>query len=202
MAGRYQAGASRRYRALTARDAARADRLGVSQADYPGQLRETAVRRIQRGALRDFGGRNRVAVTGSEDGMQISIDVLTIEERRALDSNRSLRAQWNRVIKSFADLVQERARRLSRPTYETGLFSSSWKAKTTGNGAKIRIALTNRAPYAKYVHRSGAPRDRTVVKTYIRPMVAAARSELLNELVTIRSRLLDAIRAAVLAGGG
>lgn len=200
MAGRSQSRAAARYRSLLQSDRDRAARAGVDEASFPGQLRFDAIRSIQRGALRDFAGRDVRPVTEA-DGLRINVRSWTAEERRAISANRTIKNQLNRIFKSFAVNIQNRARRLSRRAYETGLFSSSWKSKTSMTaGVVSKIELTNRAPYAKYVHFAGTPRNQTVVETVIKPMVKQAERELERELVTQRAALLDAIREAVMAG--
>lgn len=144
------------------------------------QLRFDAERTLAMAATADFRRRRarRVDVTTDDRDLSISLEGITRDMLQAASADKALMRAWNRAMKNFARTVQARARKLSRIAYETGLFSSSWKAVVQGSGVRLRILLTNRAPYARYVHASGTARSSTVIETRIKPMLRQSALEL------------------------
>ena len=123
-------------------------------------------------------------------GLELQIDV---PDTRA-DMTRALRAQVNRLLRNAAESLADRAAQINRRRgYDTGLMSSSWKGKVTGDLDAFTITLTNPAPYAGYAKQAGADwhAGRTIVETYIRPMVRKARKEIEGQL---KQLILDAVR--------
>jgi hypothetical protein len=130
----------------------------------PAQLTRGSRRLIQRAALADSRGRGRNAVS-----ISFSVNIFSDAQLTAISDDRQLRAEWNRAVRNLGALLQRKARQLSRPTYDTGLFSSSWDAVLVGSGLKLGIRLVNTVYYAGWVRRSG--QRQTVVDRHIRPMV-------------------------------
>lgn len=158
----------------------------------PQQLRFDSRRIIQRAALSDRRtGRNAVSIS-------FTLSVFTNRQLSVMVADRELRARWNRLVRNFAAILQRRARQLSRPTYDTGLFSSSWDARVTGSGLLLRVALENQAPYAGYVHRRG--QRETVLERYIKPMVRKETERFLGDILPPDGPLTGPIKDAVLAG--
>lgn len=156
-------------------------------------------------ARRGFGDRPRRAVT-SREGLSISARTLvTAEERRLIEDNRTLAASLNRVLenlgKRWVAAVQKRIRELG--AIKSRLFISSWRAvrfkdRSTVNNA---VRLTNAAPYALYVHPKGTPKTRTIVNYDIRrellPQFAEQMVEDFDRI--LRPQLAKALRARILA---
>ena len=144
-------------------------------------LRFTAVRELQAKALA------RATKLAPVSGLTISLDV-TLPD---VGSPREAVAGLRRVGDNFGARLVDESRKISRPTYDTGLFMSSWKAETrVSDAGKLSVTLRNPVPYARYVHRSGE-RGRTVVETYIQPMIARRRSELVQDVATLIRRLVQ-----------
>jgi hypothetical protein len=159
-----------------------ASRFGSSRGS--GRLSERARRVIQRAALADTRGRSRAALTGSA-ALEVDISVVSVFGRQGADvlaRNRDLQARWNKLFNNFGKLLVRRATGLSKPTRETGLFMSSWKAEYKRAGQlRQSIRLENRVPYAGFVHRKGE-RGRTVVETYVLPMVRDEAARFASDL--------------------
>lgn len=144
-------------------------------------LRFTAIRDLQAIALQ------RATKLGSVEGLTLSVAV-TLPE---IGSQREAVTGLRRVASNFGDRLVDDARKISRRTYDTGLFMSSWRAEAkVSEAGEVSVTLRNPAPYARYVHRSGE-RGQTVVDAYIRPAVARRRSELIEDVSTLIRRLVQ-----------
>lgn len=131
--------------------------------------------------------------------LSMSASYFTARQASVVGGDRTLRASLNRVLRSFAQQVRRKAERLSAPTYDTGLFFSSWSAVVRMRGTRFTIELKNSAPYAEFVHRRNE--RRTVINRYIRPMLRDELTRLTKELNSeLRAPLLNEIRRRA-AGG-
>ena len=173
----------------------------VGDTEARGLLRFDVQREVLDFRNRTFVGRRRAPVVGGS-GLEIQISrVLSTEEVTAIAADRAASAAFNRAIDAGAERLLSRVRKVTRPTYETGLFYSAWRVKNRKTrGLKGTIELENPAPYALYVHRKGAPRTRTVVNTYVKPLVKTAAAELVDDLVAVLKR--RAVQAALSKMGG
>jgi len=96
-----------------------------------------------------------------------------------------VRTAVNRLLRNAAMTLADRAAQINRRVgYDTGLMSSSWKGKVTGDVDKFTILLSNPTPYAAVAKRAGADwkAGRTILNTYIRPMLVKARKEIGDEV--------------------
>lgn len=145
-------------------------------------LRFTAVRDLQAAAMA------RATTLAPVSGLRLTVSVSLPD----IAPQREVIAGLRRVGQNVAARVVDDARRLSTPTYETGLFKSAWKApvEVTADG-RIIIDLQNPAPYAGYVHRAGERAKGTVVDLYIRPAVAKRRRELVEDVATLINRFIQ-----------
>lgn len=159
-----------------------------------GQLRFDVQKTVLGQALQRFGNRPSKAV--GRGGLTFDIAMLfSASERDAVEANRAFRTELNRLIQNTGARLVERARAVSRPTYKTGLFSSSWRVERQTSkiaGLNSEVSLTNKAPYALYVHRKGTPKSATVVNKYIKPLVRKAIDEIVDD-VTNSTRLRQLI---------
>lgn len=162
-------------------------------------LRFDTQREVLAMRLREAGGNASGAIAGGE-GLSINIAaVLNTGEISALSADRAAAAVIGRVTDAAAARLLDRVRQVSRPTYDTGLFYSSWRARTgTQGGLRTQIELTNQAPYAAYVHRKGTNEDRKVVELYVKPLVRGAALELLDDIVQALARRLPRLALAKL----
>lgn len=158
----------------------------------PQQLTAGSRRSLRKAVLQDTS-------TRASTSMSFSVNVFTNAQLSVIEGDRRLLAAWRRIVRNYAAILQRRARQLSRPTYDTGLFSSSWTAAVRGEGADLRVVLANLTPYSDYVHRSGE--SRTVVDRYIRPMVIEERARFLRD-VAGPGPLTAAIRRRIVASMG
>lgn len=125
-------------------------------------------------------GRRSYRVTAAA-GLELQVD---LPDTRA-DMTRDLRAKVNRLLQNAAATLVDRAAEINRKRgYDTGLMASSWKGKVTGDADSFVIGLSNATPYATVAKQAGADwrAGRTIVETYIRPMVRKARKEIEGEL--------------------
>lgn len=149
---------------------------------------------VQRKALdlrnRQFGDARRAPInvrgtevgTGKGLGFEVGF-ALSADEIAAINAVPKIRRQLNRIADNAGARLLRRVQEVSRQTYETGLFYSGWRFRTDiGSDLTLRIELQNPAPYALYVHRKGTPKERTIVNTYVKPLVQAAIDELLADL--------------------
>lgn len=145
---------------------------------------------VARKLLQDVGGTGAGSVAPGEAGLSVRLDmVLTAPEITALASDRAAAAMVGRVVEAAAKRLEERIRKVSRPTYKTGRFYSLWRVKVGSRGGlKSSIEAVNQTPYALYVHRKGTPKERTVVNTYVKPLVEQASQEVLEDLVAVMRR--------------
>lgn len=144
-------------------------------------LRFTAVRDLQAAAVK------RSTTLSPVAGLDITLSV-TLPD---IGNKREAVAGLRRVAGNFGARLVDEARKISRPTYDTGLFISSWTDDTrVSDDGQITVTLRNPAPYATHVHRKGE-RGRTVAETYIRPMVARRRSELVEDVSDLIRRLVQ-----------
>ena len=159
-----------------------------------GQLRFDVQRTVLGQALQRFGNRPSKAV--GRGGLTFDIAMLfSAGEREAVEANSKFRVELNRLIRNTGQRLVERARKVSYQTRKTDLFWSSWaieRETTAISGLNSKISLTNKAPYALYVHRKGTPKSATVVNKYIKPLVRKAIDEIVDD-VTSSSRLRQLI---------
>jgi hypothetical protein len=102
-----------------------------------------------------------------------------------------VRTAVNRLLRNAAATLVDRATQINRRVgYDTGLMSSSWKGKVTGNADKFTILLSNPTPYAAVAKRAGSDwrAGRTILNTYIRPMLVKARKEIGDEVKRLIER--------------
>jgi len=140
--------------------------------------------------LDTFRGRP-VPVQGG-DGLALNAAMLlNATELARATTDRTLRAALNKIMRNAAKRAIDKVRALSRPTYETGAFMSSWSVQLddVGGGLKLRMSMQNPVPYSLYVHRKGTRRDKTVVNTYVIPYI---REQLQRELIEDISGKLSA----------
>jgi hypothetical protein len=140
--------------------------------------------------LDEFRGR-AVPVQGGEGlGLNASL-LLSAGELARATTDRTLRAALNRIMRAAAKRALDKLRAFSRPTYRTGTFMSNWSVdlEDVGGGLRLMVDFSNPTPYAKYVHRAGTPRSRTVVNTYVVPYI---KEQLQRELVEDLSNKLSA----------
>jgi len=159
-----------------------------------GQLRFDVQRTVLGQALQRFGNRASKAVKRGGLTFDIAM-VFSADERAAVEANTKFRVELNRLIQNTGARLVARARDVSRATYKTGLFSSSWRIERQASkiaGLNSELSLTNRAPYALYVHRKGTPKSATVVNKYIKPLVRKAIDEIVDD-VTNSTRLRQLI---------
>jgi len=129
--------------------------------------------------------------------------LLTEQEADLVRRRRGIAATMRRIVDNAGKRGVDRIRKVSRPTYDTGLFYSAWRAERTddsGTGLRLDLAFLNPAPYAIWVHRRGTSKQQTVVNTYVRPIVDQVANELVEDLVKPVDSLRDAVREEVLAG--
>lgn len=159
-----------------------------------GQLRFDVQRTVLGQALQRFGNRPSKAV--GRGGLTFDIAMLfSASERDAVEANTKFRVELNRLIRNTGARLVDRARAASYPTRKTDLFWSSWaieRETTTIAGLNSKVNLTNKAPYALYVHRKGTPKSATVVNKYIKPLVKKAIDEIVDD-VTNSTRLRQLI---------
>lgn len=155
---------------------------------------------------RQFGAARRASINvrgtevGSGEGLGLDVGlVLTEEEAAAIGSSKKLTRELNKIVNNAGARLLRRVQEVSRATYDTGLFYSAWRVRTVKNGdAKFRIELQNSAPYALYVHRAGTPRDKTVVNTYIKPLIQQSIDEVLEDLTGVSGVLSKALAGVIL----
>lgn len=155
-----------------------------------GQLRFDTIRKAQAIRDRQFGGARRASInvrdtevgTGKGLGFEVGL-FLNADEISAINSVPKLKRELNRIVGNLGARLLDKVQQVSKPTYEYGLFYSGWRIKTNvGGDLKLRVELSNPAPYALYVHRKGTDKSRTVVNTYVKPLVQRAMQELLEDL--------------------
>ena len=106
-------------------------------------------------------------------------------QQAAVADKPGLGARARKLVRNAADGIVREAQKISKRTYDTGLFISSWRAKTDfSDEGRFKILVSNTAPYANYVKRAGSDwkAGRTVVETYIMPMVRTERKRLIADL--------------------
>lgn len=156
----------------------------VPRSDKPrsgGLLRFTTVADLQEIAMR------KARSVAPIDGLSLSV-TLEPSDLARVAVDRTFGAEMRRVGSKIADKAVDQARKISKKTYDTGLFMSSWRATVTTDLVGVRVELSNSAPYASYVHRSGE-RSNTVLNGYIRPMVRKLRGELAADMKAAIRRL-------------
>jgi len=160
---------------------------------------------------RQFGGARRASInvadtevgTGRGLGFQVSF-AFTPQELADINSVPKLRQQLNRIVRNTGARLLDRVKTVSAPTRVTGLFKDSWRIKSDiigsvdAGGVKLRLEVSNDAPYALYVHRKGTPKEKTVVNTYVKPLVQRAIDELLDDLTGSSGVLPRALRGRIL----
>jgi hypothetical protein len=157
-------------------------RASASDLDTRPLIRFDA-RRALLDAANARAGQKSYRVTAAA-GLELQIDVPDVRA----DMTRDLRAKVNRLLQNAASTLVDRAAEINRRRgYDTGLMSSSWKGKVTGDADSFVINLTNATPYASVAKQAGADwrAGRTIVETYIRPMVRKARKEIEGQLKTL-----------------
>ena len=155
----------------------------------PRQLTAGSVRTIRRGALADISRGSR-----NSSSMGFSVNIFTRKELSVMAAEKDIAATWNRIVRNFAALLQRKAREISRPTYDTGLFSSSWTAAARGSGVKLRVILENLTPYAGHVRRKrGAPK----VVDKVRGMVTSETERFLDDAT--RGQIAASVKDRILA---
>ena len=160
---------------------------------------------------RQFGDARRASVnvagtevgTGKGLGFEVGF-ALTRQEIADIESVPKLKAQLNRIVRNAGARLLDRVQDVSRATYETGLFYSGWRIKSDvigtvdAGGLKLRIELSNPAPYALYVHRKGTKPNKTIVNTYVKPLVQRSIDEILEDLTGSSGVLPRALRGRIL----
>lgn len=160
---------------------------------------------------RQFGDARRASInvagtevgTGKGLGFEIGF-ALSRQELAEINSVPKLRNQLNRIARNGGARLLSRVKAVSAPTRVTGLFKDSWRIKSDiigsvdSGGLKLRLELSNDAPYALYVHRKGTPAEKTVVNTYVKPLVQQAIDELLEDLTGESGVLPSALRGLIL----
>ena len=160
---------------------------------------------------RQFGGARRASInvadtevgTGRGLGFQVSF-AFTPQELSDIESVPKLKQQLNRIVRNAGARLLDRVQDVSRATYETGLFYSGWRIKSDvigtvdAGGLKLRIELSNPAPYALYVHRKGTKPNKTIVNTYVKPLVQRSIDEILEDLTGSSGVLPRALRGRIL----
>lgn len=165
---------------------------------------------VQREALRlrdrQFGGARRASInvagtevgTGRGLGFEVGF-ALTPDEVEAINASKRLKREMSRIVGNAGKRLLDRVQKASRATYDTGLFYSGWRIKAdVGGDLKLRIELSNPAPYALYVHRKGTPRSKTVVNTYVKPLVQETIDEILDDLTGVSGVLTRGLAGIVL----
>lgn len=141
-----------------------------------------------------------VPVTRASAGLTISTaGRLSRTEWRAVTGSRTMRAILGRIMRNGAARLLRRVQDASKPTYIPGLFLSGWRIvrdESSDIAFPDRLTLENPVPYASYVHRKGTPRRATVVRVYVRPLVAQMRDELAEDLA--RADVTQAIQHLVM----
>ncbi len=152
-------------------------------------IRFDALRTLQTAADR------RISIASPVAGLDININ-LTGDQMAAIDAKPTLGARARRMVRNAADGIVREAQKISKRTYDTGLFISSWRAKTDfSDEGRFKILVSNTAPYASYVKRAGADwkAGRTVVDTYIMPMIRTERKRLIADL---KSAIVQDVKSA------
>lgn len=177
-----------------------------------GQLRFDTIRKAQAIRDRQFGGARRASInvrdtevgTGKGLGFEVGF-ALSAEELLAIQSVPKLESALNRIVKNTGARLLRKVRAVSRRTYDTGLFSSSWTIRDdviggvkAGGKLRLRIELQNPAPYALYVHEAGTAPSKTIVNTYVKPLVQEAIDEILDDLTGASGALTQAMVGAIL----
>ena len=146
----------------------------------------------------EWGDKKQVPADG--DGFNIS---MRWSQRQAttIQANRAVSTAINRAVRLAADRAIKQLRVISRPTYDTGAFYSNWKysLENDDGGVQTRIAFRNMVPYAKYIHRSGDPRNKTVINAYILPYLHGVFAKTLA--AEVRAVLPKAVKDELFGGG-
>ena len=151
-------------------------------------------------ALAKFEGKQPAPVTGAALSVTASV-FIDRTSWRAVEGQRTLRAVVNKVFVNAAARLLERARKVSKPTYKTGLFLSAWRVDrepVEDIAFPSRLVLRNPTPYASYVHRAGESRRQTVAKVYIPPEVYAVAGELVQDIDRVKPQIAQAVKALIL----
>lgn len=157
----------------------------------------------KRGAL--AGARSRFrgpsAAVSGDRGLSIRIESsLDSAQLSSAVLDRRFRVILNRIMRNAAKRMVDRAKKLSRPTWDTGAFASNWTARVVEQAGQLRLTveLQNPVPYAGFVHRKGQ-RGTTVIDRYIRPMVAQIAAEVDEDIEAAAPEFTDAIAEGILS---
>ena len=137
-------------------------------------------------------------------GLQINLESsLSHGQINLAASNRKVRILINKVMKKAGQRMVARAKKLSKPTWDTGAFASGWGTRLINSQGDLRVIveLFNSVPYSQYVKRSGSDwhAGRTVIDKYIKPMVAKVSVEIDEDLQTIAPKIEAAIAESILS---
>lgn len=109
----------------------------------------------------------------------------------------------NKVMRKAGARMVARAKKLSKPTWDTGAFASGWGSRLINSQGDLRVVveLFNSVPYSGYVKRAGSDwqAGRTVINKYIKPMVAEVAEEIDEDLQTIAPQIEAAIAEGILS---
>lgn len=164
----------------------------VPRSDVPGQgdlLRFNVVRDLQAKAL------ERTRTIRPIEGLSLTVTVDVPMPKLGAAEARRLQTELRKVGENIGATAVRRAIDASKKTVKTRLFISSWRSKTTTvEPGVIQIEITNTAPYAGYVHRSGE--KVTVEEAYVRPAIRALRGPLATAMKAAILRATARIKPA------
>lgn len=118
-------------------------------------------------------------------------------------TDRRVRVLINKVMRKAGARMVARAKKLSKPTWDTGAFASGWGSRLINSQGDLRVVveLFNSVPYSGYVKRAGSDwhAGRTVINKYIKPMVSEVAEEIDEDLQTIAPQIEAAIAEGILS---
>ena len=154
------------------------------------------------------GGTSGIGI-GLDDGLTArSTSVLSQGQLDQIGSSRTWRASLNKILSKLGDTYIARMRKVVARygAYKTGRFYSSFKQiryDDHGAGFNTAVGIINDATdkygrqYAVYVHPKGTPRDRTILKTDLKPLAKQMRADLATD---VRPLLAQMAKARILGG--
>lgn len=144
-------------------------------------------------------------------GLQISLESsLSAGQINLASTDRKVRVLINKVMRKAGARMVARAKKLSKPTWDTGAFASGWGSRLINSQGDLRVVveLFNSVPYSGYVARSQGgdakayrrgDKSRTVINKYIKPMVSEVAEEIDEDLQTIAPQIEAAIAEGILS---
>lgn len=128
-------------------------------------------------------------------------DMLPVPIVAFLRRNGSSRAAARRIVRNAGKRAVDRIRKAvrgldlisPRGTPTRGLFLSSWRAELvdiTGTGLAIDLAITNKAPYALYVHPKGTDKTDTFINEYLPDLMKEIRAEIAEDIRSFVTRIV------------